>query len=299
MKREMLKNTIRWVVAGLLCALLFSGLNASAETVASGECAEGNIAWTLDGTGLLTISGTGDMENYTASNENRAPWYTWKDQIITVTIGDGITSIGDAAFYYSSNLTSITIPNGVESIGDYAIYLCSRLTEVIIPDTVTSIGSNAFYSSNNIASINIPDGLASVGNNAFSGYTTCYADPRYTGARTISKAGYYFREQGANYSLKYLFKSSGEEDGLEINKVDQTAETFAIPDEVTYIGQKAFYNCGSLTSVTIPSGVTGIGNQAFSYCSRLRSITVPDGLTSLGYNTFTSCNATLPTSILS
>ena len=104
----------------------------------TGEC-----TWSLDGT-VLTISGNGAMSDYAHDyilNENRAPWgFTITDVIIE----DGVTRIGDGAFYYCESLTSVTIPDSVISIGDSAFYYCKSLKSIVIPDSVIEIGKSAF-----------------------------------------------------------------------------------------------------------------------------------------------------------
>ena len=105
----------------------------------SGSCGD-NVTYTFDSiTGVLTISGTGKMEDYSPSS---SPFYN-KSEIKSITIKTGVTSIGDSAFYDCSGLTSIAIPNSVTSIDDYAFEGCSGLTSIVIPDGVTSISSIA------------------------------------------------------------------------------------------------------------------------------------------------------------
>ena len=99
---------------------------------ASGTCGE-NLTWNLSN-GTLTISGFGAMTDYSNNSSSRAPWYSSRSSITSVIISDGVTSIGERAFYYCSSLTSVTIPNSVTSIGDYAFYNCSSLTSVTIPN---------------------------------------------------------------------------------------------------------------------------------------------------------------------
>ena len=90
-----------------------------------------------------------------------------KENLVSVEIGDCVTTIGGWAFDGCSSLTSITIPNSVTSIGTNAFNSCTSLTSVTIPDSVTSIGQGAFYGCSSLTSITIPDGVTSIGNGAF------------------------------------------------------------------------------------------------------------------------------------
>ena len=108
----------------------------------SGKCGD-NLTWSLDtDTGVLTISGTGDM--YSWRSYSFVPWVSNCSSIKTVVIGNSVTSIGSWAFGYCESLTNVTIPDSVTSIGDDAFLNCTSLTSVIIPDSVTIIDSYAF-----------------------------------------------------------------------------------------------------------------------------------------------------------
>ena len=154
------------------------------------------------------------------------------DSLTSVSIPDSVTSIGDNAFYFCESLTSVTIPDSVTAIGDSAFSYCDSLTSVSIPDSVTSIGDEAFYSCSSLTSVNIPDSVTSIGDRAFS-----YCD---------------------------------------------SLTSVSIPDSVTAIGNRAFYYCDSLTSVSIPNSVTSIGDYAFGDCSNL-TLTVPRNSYALEY----------------
>ena len=109
----------------------------------SGTCGE-NLTWTYtEATKTLTVSGTGDMTNY--SWINYAPWYSYGENIVKVIIDKGVRSIGDCVFYGCTGLTSIEIPNSVISIGGTAFFNCRSLTSIEIPNSVTSVGNSAFY----------------------------------------------------------------------------------------------------------------------------------------------------------
>ena len=117
----------------LLIALLM-GLSAKAES--SGTCGA-NLTWHLTDDGVLTISGKGEMDDYSFS--------PWRDSgVKRIIIGNRVTTIGQTAFSGCSSLTSVTIPNSVTTIKEYAFSNCSSLTSVTIPNSVTTIGDNAF-----------------------------------------------------------------------------------------------------------------------------------------------------------
>lgn len=130
-----------------------------AEIVDSGTCGS-NLTYNLDSNGVLTISGTGDMQNSS---------FGWdKDLIKSVVINDGVTSIGQDAFYQCTNLTSVTIPGSVISIGNYAFQECASLTSITIPDSVTSIGRNLFFRCTGLTSVTIGNSVTSIGDYVFN-----------------------------------------------------------------------------------------------------------------------------------
>ncbi len=167
------------------------------------------------------------------------------DSLTSVTIPDGVTSIGSSAFYNCSSLTSITIPDGVTSIGYSVFEYCDSLTSITIPDSVTSIGDYAFSNCGSLTSITIPDSVTSIGRSAFS---NCSSLTSVTIGNSVTSIG----------------------DGAfsECNRLT----SITIPDGVTSIGRYAFSNCSSLTSITIPDSVTEIGYEAFEGCAGLTSI---------------------------
>ena len=149
----------------LLIALLM-GLSAKAES--SGTCGP-NLRWHLTDDGVLTITGKGEMYDYSVPY-NSAPWrYFGVKRII---VGDSVTTIGEYAFSYCSSLTSITIPNSVTTIKEYAFSNCSSLTSVTIPNSVTTIGSEAFSGCTNLQKVYIGNSVKTIGEDAFNNCTS-------------------------------------------------------------------------------------------------------------------------------
>ena len=146
----------------LLLITLLVSLSAYAEK--SGTCGD-NLQWKLTDEGVLTITGTGKMKNYSGSSR---PWSAYKNVIKQVIIDDGVTTIGDGAFANTS-LTSITIPNSVTTIGSSAFYDCSSLASITIPNSVRTIGGLAFSYCSSLASITIPNSVTRIWHSAFYG----------------------------------------------------------------------------------------------------------------------------------
>ena len=149
----------------LLLITLVVSLSAYAEK--SGTCGK-NLKWKLTDEGVLTITGTGEMNNYGTREYNRSPWYA-AESVKQLIIGDGVTTIGSSAFSDCSSLTSVTIPNSVTTIGSGAFFSCSSLTSVTIGNSVTEIGYYAFSGCSSLTFVTIPNSVTTIGYYAFSG----------------------------------------------------------------------------------------------------------------------------------
>ena len=149
----------------------------------SGTCGK-NLTWTLDEGGTLTISGTGAMGDY---SYNAMPWYDYRNSIKTAVIEDGVTSIGDRAFWECNSLESVNIPDSVTSIGNSAFAYCVSLESVTIGNSVTSIDKNAFSACRKLASVIIPASLTSLAYGVFA-YCSSLTDVYYTGTEEQWKA---------------------------------------------------------------------------------------------------------------
>lgn len=228
--------------------------------VQQGTCGT-NLKWQLNKEGVLTISGTGTMKNYTYKSE--MPWYKYINDIQSVVIEDGVTSIGDYAFYGMSKLTDISIPEGVKTIGEYAFKNCAALDGVNLPSTLTKLGQSAFYGCTSLSSIAIPEGLYTVWGYTFK---NCTSLAEVTLPSTLIKI-----DEAAFYGCK-------------------TLKTLDIPDSVSIIGIYCFKNCSSLSEVSLPEKLTQIREAAF-YGTAIKTLSVPEGVTTVGPYAFKNCTA--------
>ena len=160
-----MKKKFLSIVLALSVFCAFVPLVASAET--SGTCGK-NLTWILDDSGTLTISGTGNMENWNlSSGEKKESPFKNNKEIKHVVIEDGVTDIGYCAFGDCSNLKDITIADSVTNIGKLAFKNCSSLENIIIPNSVEVINSYTFYNCNNITRVTIPTGVTTIDRKAF------------------------------------------------------------------------------------------------------------------------------------
>ena len=137
----------------------------------TGSCGE-KVTFSLNTSGVLTISGTGPMDSYVAwsqygGGEGMAPWYTERNKITKIVINSGVTSIGDRAFFACSKATSVSIAASVTSIGEGAFQTCASLTSLTIPKSVTEIGDHAFVFCSGLTTVTIPGSVKRIGINAF------------------------------------------------------------------------------------------------------------------------------------
>ena len=276
----------------------------------SGKCGA-SLTWTYtEATKTLTISGTGEMTDYDYSNfSNYSPWHSYSDDIVKVSIGEGVTSIGDAAFVDCTSLTSIQIPNSVTSIGEGAFSGCTGLNSVTIGNSVTSIGYSAFFSCTRLTSISIPNSVTSIGRGAFSWCTgltsvtignsvTYIGTDAFSDCSNLKQLTFYCKEVSEWFDYDYKSNIQQVFIGESVKTIGYNAfngftglTSVTIPNSVTNIGDWAFSGCSSLTSIEIPNSVTSIGERAFEACKRLASITIPRSVTEIGYSVFRGCSS--------
>ena len=220
-----------------------------------------------------------------------------------------VTSIGELAFYWSG-ITSVSIPNSVTSIGEQAFYLCESLTSITIPNSVTNISKKAFESCSGLTSVNIPNSLKWIEKGTFAGcknltsitipnsvtligkeaFESCSGLTSLTIPNSVTNIGDgAFRGCSGLTSITVEEGNSTFDSRDNCNAIIETStnqlilgcQNTKIPNSVTSIGERAFYGCSGLTSLTIPNSVTSIGYDAFESCFNLTSVTIPNSVTSI------------------
>ena len=283
-----------------------------------------------------------DLETYLQSNhlifyeiKCGIKYYLNDQEITTLEIPSGITSIGDGVFLSNKSLTNLTLSSKVSSIGISAFYYCDNLKDVRyyiyddlatyiqnghpdfyvggikyywndqeittleIPTSVTSIGNNAFYGCSGLTTLNLPSNVTSIGDRAF-GY--CSNLTSVDLPSSITKMGdfvFFYCEKLSNVNLPSDITtiSTGAFGGCS------SLQNINLPSGVTTIGDNAFSDCSNLTNVTLPSALASIGDYAFSGCSNLTNVILPSAFTAIGNVAFSGCsnlaNVTLSSNITS
>lgn len=241
MRRYSLQRNIARLMAVLLVLMLLAGAFPVALAAESGTCGA-DLSWSFD-EGTLTITGSGDMTDFPEST--MSPWYHLREEILKISLPEGLTSIGTLAFYECEKLTAVVIPNSVSRIGDYAFANCTGIELLNLGSGVENIGECAFSDCYKVASLTLPKSLKTIGVKTFyrcESITTLTVPSSVTGIGTEA-FGY----------CKALVTA------------DIQAQLRTIPDLL-------FYGCDSLVSVKLPDSATGVGEYAFRGCDQLTTV---------------------------
>ena len=263
------------------------GEDEKGEIIESGSCGD-DATYKLYADGTLYIEGTGEVWHY----------FYYNDNIKSVIIGEGITSISyDGIFRSDKNLVSVTLPESLTDLGNSTFEYCSNLTTINLPGKLTNIGQEVFSYCSSLSSINLPEGITSIGQEAFS---KCTSLSEITWPTNITRieAGTF---SGCNNLTSFDFSN--------ITSIGNSAfsgcgfKTIVIPENVTDIGNYVFSGCENLRSAKLPSNIEKISNGVFNNCKRFSEFEIPASVKEIGDSTFAGCNAlteiTLPEGLTS
>lgn len=257
----------------------------------SGTCGD-TLEWSYDKESeTLTISGQGSMEDY---GSIEPPWQSLKDEVKKVILQEGITYIGEAAFWEMSNITMVECPSTLTEIGIAAFGNCSVLSEVRFNENLNTIDRYAFQKTA-LTAIELPASLVSVDPLSFLGddvteVSVAEANEFLTTIDNIvfSKdlTNLYYCPEGltGSYEIPSSVTTVGD---YALNA--SSYESVMIPESVVIIGEGAFSQC-EMTSIDIPDSVTSVGDFAFEGCENAVSVHIGSGLSELSYRTFRSCD---------
>ena len=229
-------------LALILACLPALPIHAHAEIIHEGIW--GNLRWTLDEKGTLTIFGEGAMYD-----KENAVDFTYQNSVKAVVIKDGVTKIGSYSFFAYPYLTSVEIADTVTDIGGYAFFSCDLLTDLELPSSLRTIGNSAFYGCGRLTELDIPEGITEINYGAFSN------------CRGLTQV-----------KLPASLKKIGPDAFTSCAKLTQVE----IPASVTDIASYAFSNCSGLQEITFRGGAPTIGNNAFENVTTTASYPTDD-----------------------
>ena len=294
------------------------------------EPGSGTITWSLDETGLLTISGSGTIPDTFVGDFVDTSGTTHTSDINRVFIGKdvAISTANTAVFSKLPSLTSFSVEAGSVSFstdasgvlydvtktnlircpqalsGSYTLFSsnalkavrphafdgCMSLTSVEIPASVTDIGNDAFAHCSGLQTVTFT-GTSNLAAVGANAFLGCTALTGITIPASVTAIGNSVF-QGCSELASVTFSSPSQLTHIGTHAFLQSAITsITLPDSVTTIGDSAFQDCASLRQVSLPSGITSIGDSTFSRCGALTSITIPDSVESLGADAFANCSS--------
>ena len=243
MRRYMENNALcRRLACLLMAVLLLCVLPQTARAEGeSGTCGD-NLTWSFSA-GTLTISGSGAMTDFTEAT--MAPWYELRSQILRLELPDGLTCVGDLAFYDCQNLGAVTVPDSVIRIGKYAFANCKGMTMLTLSASLETVEEGAFSDCVRLTALRLPEGLKTIGMKAFY---RCESIPAVIVPESVTTIG-----MSAFSYCKSLVSA------------DIRAKINTVPEWL-------FYGCGKLVSVSLPKETDTISEFAFRGCDQLITV---------------------------
>ena len=224
------------------------------ERILTGVCGD-DLTWTLNGSGVMTISGTGEMYDFSYHYEPMIPWADHIEEIKSVVVEEGVTSIGNFAFSNAVNLTSVTLPGTLTLIGESAFRNCGQLADVVWSENLVEVKGFAFMNCYALPSADLGSKIELIGNSAFYGCSG-------------------LEEVNLGESLLGI-------DTLAFGSCTSLTE-ISMPDTVEALGSDVFNGCTALTTVKLSEGLKNLPAYTFNECTSLVNVTMPEFLSTIG-----------------
>lgn len=266
----------------------------------SGTCGE-NLTWTLDIRGTMTISGTGDMEQFP---EHGQPWYGIEHRIKCLVVEDGVTSISSNVFYQALYLTNVILPDSLQTLEGGIFRDCWRLRSINIPEGITEIRDSTFSGCKNLNEIILPSSIAYLGDQAFGGTgittikvpkscTTLDIDP----FQSCLKLEEIVIEEG-NPAYTSVDGVVYDAPVTKLLLCPTNKAELVVPDTVTAIDRYSSDNT-NLVNVIFGKSVELVQEGAFSSCPNLEAVLFTGPAPTLEYYAIHKCVAYYPANDLS
>ena len=270
---------------------------SSRNSVVSGECGKdgSSVTWTYNmSEHVLSISGNGEMQDYGNSGNGNAPWFDYRGQVEKIQISEGITYLGEAAFYEFSSITDVVLPSGLKKMGVAAFANCYNLSRVTLNDNLQILPDYVFQNTR-LTDIAIGKNVQQISNLAFFNCLIESISVAEENSKYVSRDGILYTRD-----LKTLcLYPAGRETSLF--KVPDTVVTLGdycmrnariqeiyIPSSVKAIGEASLMR-SSIQSLTVPNSVQEIGDWVATECSNLVKVVIGDGVSKIGYQAFQDC----------
>ena len=258
-----------------------------------------NATWRFNGvTGEFTVSGTGTMSYYTTSNP--APWTDFRDEIVTVTIEEGVKNVSSTSFYRCTSLKNVNLPDTVTTIGGCAFEKTS-IESIVLPDSVTHIDNAAFRGCKLLENIKLSANLRTI--ELFS-FDDCESLTSLTIPASVTSIVCSFKscsslteiiveEGNTNYvSDEYGVLYTASFAALKSYPVASVRESYTVNEATKTIAKNAFSYNENLKTVILPEGVEKIQGDAFYSCKMLETVVIPTTVTTIGTDTDAFGNCT-------
>ena len=282
--------------------------NDSQPNTSSGSKYKGNI------TIPATVSNDGTEYKVTAI----ARYAFYGSTITSVTIGNNVETIGNAAFYNCTNLASVKFPNSLKSIERSAFTYCAKLTSIVIPKNVTAIDEVVFSSCSGLTTVtSLSKNPCTVSSNTFLnsfeskretlnvpyGTTNAYQEAGWTASFItvneidVPNVGDTFQDEASGLWFEVfsddeveVIKDSSYSNLTCVN-IPARVEYKGVAFNVTSIGNSAFTNRTNITELIIPNSITMIHHWAFDGCTNITKVIIPNSVTYLGHYAFKGCTS--------